>query len=302
MTLFELLRRNGMGYSQAAPDDGSITDRGDDFEATTTEEEETENEEQVTETGTEETVEEEEEKLIPKSRFDAAVRKERALKEDLERRVKEYEERDQRAVASEDLSKAEALAREMIKQHTALIADGELDKAADIMEKILQLNSAVAARRADAKTKEAKAETREEIRYEALVAKLEADHPEINPDSEAYDADTVELLQATVSGYVQRGMSPSQALSKAVERIMGKPDNASNRQKAEELGMRRRKEGVEKALAVKGKQPARTSGVGTDHDKVGGILDAAAIMKMSQDEFAKLPESKLREMRGDFIE
>ncbi|TFH39935.1 MAG: hypothetical protein E4H01_17415 [Lysobacterales bacterium] len=58
---------------------------------------------------------------------------------------------------------------------------------------------------------------------------------------------------------------------------------------------------MKKAIDAKNKQPASTGSVGKDHDKEGGPLDAAAVMKMSWDEFVALPESKLSEMRGDFV-
>jgi hypothetical protein len=68
-----------------------------------------------------------------------------------------------------------------------------------------------------------------------------------------------------------------------------------------ESGLRRKEEAVKKALEAKNKQPASTNAMGVDHDKTGGPLDSSAVMKMSYDEFVKLPESKLSELRGDFV-
>jgi hypothetical protein len=54
-------------------------------------------------------------------------------------------------------------------------------------------------------------------------------------------------------------------------------------------------------MEVAGKQPAKTGGVGVDHDKAGGSITAANVMKMNQDEFNNLSDAALSKMRGDYI-
>ena len=325
-TLLNALMHRG-GYMAPAGDDGADTggggavDRGDDFnptpdavdpapekeaaEAKKEEEEEPEPEPKA------EAKEEEEEpqrdakgRFIPKDRFDEAVRKERTEKEELARRLKEYEDKEaQRAVAA-DFAEAAKQVKDMIKQHTSLLSDGELDKASDLMEKILEMQQEMAARRASASAEQAKTAAKEEVRYDALVAKLEADFPQINPEAEEFDRAAVKKVQAYMTGLMQtEKMSPTQALKEAVETLLGatKKAEAPAKDKAEELGMRRKEDAVKKAIDAKTKQPATAKDVGIDHDKIGGPLDASAVMKMSWDEFVKLPESKLSDLRGDYV-
>lgn len=252
----------------------------------------------------EETKRDDKGRFIPKDRFDEAVRKERSEKEQLQAKLKELEDKEaQRAVAA-NFEEANKQIKEMIKKHTSLLADGELDKASDLMEKILEMKEEIAERKAEAKAMTAKDQAKEEVRYDALVAKLEADYPQINPDAEEFDKSTVRKVQALMTGLMQTDrLSPSKALQEAVETILGaaKKVDTTTQQKAEDLGMRRKEDAVKKALDAQKKQPASTKDVGIDHDKTGGALDASAVMKMSWDEFVKLPESKLAEMRGDFV-
>jgi hypothetical protein len=231
-------------------------------------------------------------RFIPKDRFDEAVRKERGEKEEFARRLKEYEDREAQRETSADYAKAQKAIRGMIEQHTSLLADGELEKASDLMEQILGMQAEMAEHKAEAKASAAKNQAKEEVRYEALVAKLEADYPQINPDAEEFDKATVRKMTAMMSGLMQtERMSASQALKEAVEIILGPiQKNSAGKERV-----------VKKALEAKNKQPASTNAMGVDHDKTGGPLDSSAVMKMSYDEFVKLPESKLSELRGDFV-
>lgn len=237
-------------------------------------------------------------RFIPKDRFDEAVRKERTEKEALANRLKEFEARDAQNRVTANFAEAQKAVKEMIKQHTSLLADGELEKAANLMEQILDLKEAVSERKAEFKADYAKNAAKEEVRYDATVARLEADFPIINPDHADYDPAVVRRVQAYMTGLMQTERMPAaQALKEACDTLLQQPKKAD----AEDLGMRRKEAAVQKAMDAKAKQPPSTKDVGLDHDKTGGALDASAIMKMSWDEFVKLPDSKLSEMRGDFV-
>ena len=239
---------------------------------------------------------------IPKSRFDEAVQKERGEKAALAARVQEYEERDAQTQVTNDFAEAQKMVKDMIKQHTAFLADGELDKASDLMERILGLNQAIGDRKADMKALQTKFAAKEEVQYDAMVAKLEVDYPQINPDSDEYDKAVVENVQAMMAGFMQgQRMTGPQALAKAVKVLLPAPGTAAKPDKGDDVGLKRKAAAVKTALDAKGKQPASLGGVGQDHDKEGGALDAAAVMKMTWDEFVKLPDEKLAEMRGDHV-
>lgn len=244
-------------------------------------------------------------KFIPKQRYDEQVQREREQREAAERRAQQLEEQLQTQTTSQDLEAAKEKLREFIKQRNSFLADGELEKAAEIDEKIFDFQQRMADYQAEQKAMSAKELAKEEMRYDAVVAKLEVDFPQINPDHELYDASTVENIRAAMLGFQQSmNMRPSQALSRAVKLVLGDPAKPKEDTKddSEAVALRRKQEAVERNAKIAGKQPASTADVGIDHDKVGGGLTAANVMQMSYEEFSKLPETALAKMRGDLME
>lgn len=245
-------------------------------------------------------------RFIPKDRFDEAVKRERDEKERLASRLAELERREADRAVATDLQEASAALKEMIKEHTTLLADGELDKAAELMGSILQLQGDMADRRAQAHADQGRSQAKNEIQYDAVVARLEAEYPEINPeDTENFDRAAVRRVQAYMTGLINmEKMTPAQALQEAVTTLLGGSRAAgdANARNAAELGVRRKTAAVTAALDAKKRQPANTRDVGQDHDKTGGALDANAVMKLSWEEFIKLPEEKLSALRGDTVE
>lgn len=255
----------------------------------------------TTATTTEDTSRDDKGRFIPKARFDEAVGKERAEKDALGRRLREYEEREAARNVAFDVTEANKAVKELIKQHTNYLSDGELDKASDVMEKILEAKESISERRAAAQASNTKTAAKEEILYDALVSKLEVEYPQLNPENEAYDKAVVKRVQAMMTGLMQtEKMSVNAALKEAVETLMT-PAKTAEKGKADEAGVRRKEEAVKKAVDAKTRQPASSNGVGQDHDKSGGALDASMVTKMTYEEFSKLPEETLAKMRGDFL-
>jgi hypothetical protein len=314
-----LMQHNG--YMAPVGDDGELpggaTDRGDSVAAAAAADEDAapaqtasaeEPEEGAKAAATEgdgedDRVRDEKGRFIPKERFDEAVKKERGEKELLAARLKEYEDREAQSRVSADFAEAQKAVKDMIKQHSSLLADGEIDKAADLMGQILDLKEAISERKAESRAMTAKDQAKEEVQYAQTVERLETQYPSLNPDHDDYDRTATRRVQAMMAGLMQTERMPAaKALREAVEIVMGKPAApAAATDKAEEAGLRRKQAAVAKALDAKGKQPASTKDVGLDHDKEGGALDASAVMKMTWDEFVKLPDSKLSELRGDYI-
>lgn len=248
-------------------------------------------------------------RFIPKDRFDEAVKRERDEKERLASRLAEIEKREADRAISADMQQASAKIKEMIKEHTQLLSDGELDKASELMGNILELQSDMADRRSQAYADRGRSQAKSEIQYDSVVARLELEYPEINPENvEMFDREAVRKVQAYMTGLMQMdNMTPSKALQESVSTILGAKRAAEDRsadskaKEAEDLGMRRKEAAVTKAMKAKNQQPADIKEVGKDHDREGGALDASAVMKMSWEEFVKLPESELSKMRGDHV-
>ena len=240
-------------------------------------------------------------KFIPKDRFDEAVRKERAEKDQMSQRLQELEQREQQRATAVDLEGAAKQVKALVKEHTSLLADGDLDDASNMMEQILTLQANITDHRTATAANNAKDQAKQEIHYDTLVSRLEAEYPAIDPDNADFDNDAVRKIQALMTGFIQtENASPAKALQEAIGTILGSPASKDNPALQDE-GLRRKEAAVAKAIDASAKQPASTKEIGLDSDKVGGPLDATAIMKLSYDEFEKLPDTKLAEMRGDYI-
>jgi len=142
------------------------------------------------------------------------------------------------------------------------------------------------------------------------VERLEAEYPEINPDSSDFDQDAVRRVQAMVTGLMQQdGKNPAEALQEATD-ILLKPAKEAKGQslrdkpsdEAIEQGMRRTQQAIDKNIKAADAQPPVTGEVGQDHDKTGGALDAEKVSGMSWEEFVNVPDSELAKIRGDFIQ
>lgn len=242
--------------------------------------------------------------FIPRERFNEAITKERAKAEAAQARARELEERLATQQVSEDIAESQKVLKDLIKQRNSLLGDGEMDKASEVDEKIFDLQSAIADKKAQSKLELAKEEAKEEIRYDAVVSKIELEHPQLNPDAEEYDTELVAEVRALMRGYqAELRLSPSAALQRAANRLFGKAKAAATEEpaKTEEAGVRRKAEATTRNINVSKAQPASTREVGLDHDKRGGGLDAKTVIKLPQEEFAKLGEDVLAKLRGDSL-
>jgi hypothetical protein len=242
--------------------------------------------------------------FIPRDRFNEAVQKERAKVEAEKARVKELEAQLVTQKVTEDVAEAQKQVKDLIKQRNSLLADGELDKAGEVDEKIFAMQEAIAERKAEVKASQLKEATKEEVRYDAVVARLEAEYPQIDPDNEKYDADSVAEIRALMRGYqAEMGLSPSNALARAAKRVFGTPVAAkvADEKVVEDVGMRRKAEAAARNVDASKAQPASQKDVGLDHDKKGGGLDPKTVMNMDYREFSKLDEAVLSRLRGDSL-
>jgi hypothetical protein len=233
--------------------------------------------------------------------------RERGQREAAERRATELEAKLAESKVAEDLDASRAKLKEMVKERNAFLADGELDKAADKDEQIFDFQNEVAAKQARIHANSAKEQAKEEMHYDAMLSKLELDYPQINPDADDFDPETVRDVTAIMLGFQQsQRLSPTLALAKAVKMVLGEPKKDEvaaepEKDKAAEAAARRKAEAVQRNQKIADKQPPKTGTVGVDHDKVGGGIDAASLMKMTQDEFSKLSDDALSKMRGDYV-
>ena len=252
---------------------------------------------------------------IPKSRFDEQVGKERAAREAaeakaaaLEAKLAERETAKAEEAKTSEIEAMESTIAELEKKHAQLLLDGEADKAAETMREIRMTERKIARIEARADAKAETSQILEAERFELAVAKLEADHPVLNPKSETFDQDLVEMILDRQRSLVAKGVAPSRALTEAAEKIMEREARlrtAESKDESEEKGLSKAQEDrkaaqVKKNLETAKAQPPSTKEVGLDSDKTGEKA-LPNITQMTAEEFAALPAATRAKLRGDLV-
>lgn len=244
---------------------------------------------------------------IPKARFDEAVGKEREAREAAERRASELErqlaERTAEAQKNAQVEDLEAKVSEMETKHAQLLLDGEGEKAAELMRQIRHTERQIAKLELRQEAGQVTNQVLEAERFELAVAKLEADHPVLNPKSEEYDSELVEMILDKQARLVKvQGMSPSKAIEKATLDILGKiaPKTETKTEGLAAAVSDRKSDQVKKNLEAQSRQPASMKDVGLDSDKIGekGLPN---VTQMTLEEFEALPASTKARLRGDLV-
>lgn len=247
-------------------------------------------------------------RFIPKSRFDEAVTKERAAREQAERELAALKSQMAQVDKNADIEKIEAEIVDLEKAHAKAVLDGDVDKAAELAGQIRVKERTVQIAQNPATPEKIKEEMREELRWESTVEKLETTYPMLKPGGEEYDQDIVDMVLATQQNYVvNKHMPPSAALLAAAEKIMAKimpPSRDEGKREGLDAGKEavkdREKRQIDKNLETIAKQPPDTSDAGLDSDKAGMTKDID-VTKLSSEEFSNLPETTKARLRGDLL-
>lgn len=253
---------------------------------------------------------------IPRDRFNEAVEKERTAKAAAEKRAAELEQQlmnkeynDKAQVSrSEQVQQLDTRIVELEEQRDKCLLDGDQAKATALGKELRELNRYVARLEAQEESSTIVSQTLERERLNVTIARVEADFPELNPKSEAFDEELVDNVLMLQEGLLRRGHAPSQAMVLAVERTMKRRTQAATENSAEETGLARAKEQADerkkdqmtKAIATRNSQPPITATLGMDSDKAGAKA-LPNVTGMSADEYGALPESTRARLRGDAL-
>lgn len=244
---------------------------------------------------------------IPLSRHEAVLQKEREKRADLERQLAQYQNGKQVADLNEEITKLEDTVVGLEKEYAKLLTDGEIDKATEVMAKIRKTERQMNESRSDMKIQAAEARATERARYNVALERIEIAFPELNPDHESYSEDTMAEVVELKEAYQLKGLTPTAALQKAVK-LLVEPrtsrqeiaTSATPRVGAKDVAAERKKDAAVRTADALEKTPPSLTKSGLNSDRMGGgAVDAAAVMKMSQKEFASLSEATLAKMRGD---
>ncbi len=238
--------------------------------------------------------------MIPKSRYDAVMGRLRAA----EAKLSEATSAAQAAPAPAPQAPAEPSIDERLavidSEYTQALADGHYEQAAKLMGQARtlerQLFSQALNQVATSTRNQANAETREQLRYDTLLAEVESKIPQVVPDTDGYDEGLVAEISRLVSAFQQIGEKPADALEHAMGYVF--PNGWREPQKvAEKSPPAVRTTNVQKNAAVAKAIPPKMS-AGANSDKAG-MVGKIDVMKLSDRELEKLTEEQLSELRGD---
>ncbi len=251
---------------------------------------------------------------VPKHRFDEAVGKEREAREAAERRAAELESRLKQESKNEEVTKMEEAVEKLEQQYSKFLLDGEGEKAAAVMKQIRQSERAIARMETESTASAATERAVEQVRMDTTIARLEADYPTFNPDSEKFDQDLVDIVLAEQNRLIQtQRMLPSAALATAAKKIMDKfaptkdeekkgDDEEAKGLSAAKTAEDRKAKQVAKNLDADKRQAPSLKESGADSDKHGQTKTEIDVAKLTPEEFKALPESTRAKLRGDFAE
>lgn len=245
---------------------------------------------------------------IPLSRHEELLNKERSRRQELEQQLAQYQKGDEVANVNARITEAETALLKLEKEYAQLITDGDADKAALKMAEIRRLDREITTSQSDMKIAAAEARATERARFNIALERIEREYDVLNPESDKHDADVEQDVIDLKATYERRGLTPTDALQKAVKKLLGATTTRQEaavevtpRVPAKDVAAERKTAALEKTIATVNAQPASLAKIGMDTDKAGGGVTAKDVIKMSYKDFAKLPEEQRAAMRGDLV-
>lgn len=245
---------------------------------------------------------------IPLSRHKASLDKMRAERDEMAQKLAKFQQGQQVAAVNADITATENKILELEKKYHTALGDGDIDEAAKLMRELRTLDAQVSEAKSDMKAAAAESRAVERVRYSVALERIEESFPQLNQDHDSYDSELAQDVVDLKATYEARGLTPTAALQKAVKRLVPtettKQESATTvapRVDAKDVAAERKKEAAKKTAAAVSKQPPSTTKAGLNSDALGGGLNGKDVMRMSQDEFSKLPDEVLKNLRGDDI-
>lgn len=203
----------------------------DDEEESTEEDNEDSEDDEETESDKEE---QEKDIRIPKARFDEAVQKERAKAESLEKQILAQQDQINKLLelqlsrdtekTQEQVEKTQENVDELEAQYAEALLQGETADAVKIRTKINKINQDMINKLVEEARQTAKAEAKtlsEDEKFNIVVSTSTAKYPQLDNNSEDFDEDLVDEINALAAGYQQtKKLSADKALQKAIDKLI----------------------------------------------------------------------------------
>tara|TARA_R100000234_G_scaffold98009_1_gene66427 strand:+ start:960 stop:2003 length:1044 start_codon:yes stop_codon:yes gene_type:complete len=233
--------------------------------------------------------EENKEPMIPKSRFDEVLAKQKALQKQLAEATAVQEE--QEAVPDYNFDEKET-------EYQELVLNGETEKAAELRNEMRAAEKAQLMQEVRQEMGSTVQQNQDLVDLQVKAEELMEKYPSLNENSADYNQELQNEVLELRDAFVTKGYVPVDALTKATNYVMGinAPDPAPAPTENKKVKEAKQKAQVSKKIEASKSQPPTLQGEGVNSKK-DTKLD---ISTLSTDEFNALPEETLKRMRGDF--
>jgi hypothetical protein len=228
--------------------------------------------------------------MVPQSRFDEATG---LLKDEIKDLTDRLDAQEQKtAPAAEDpVANLKAQIEEAEDMRDDALLDGDKETAKAAREVCRELQEELQQHLLSGVTAQARTQSSEDSRYNTALLDLEAVHPEVNPDSDTFNKETMQRIARISKGLQTTGSSPTDALKEAAELVLPKKDTSVE----DNLRDRDTKSRKDAAKIVAGQAPDLKD-VGSPRGGVDPVIKAS---KLNDAQFDKLPEDVRQQLRGD---
>lgn len=246
-------------------------------------------------------------KFIPVDRHKTILENERAARETAERKLQELQASLKQVDVNADVAALEAEIETLELARDAALVDGDKEKAALLAKDIRHKERSINAVTQTYQTTQAEANAVERVRFDLVVDRLEAIYPTLAESNEAFDQAAVDDILGWQQVYITRDrLSPSAAMLRAAEKVMGAPKAAEAEAAPAAKGLAkgaehtRATDQVAKNVAAANQQPANMKDVGLDSDKAG-MSKGPEGGKLTYDELEAMPDATKARLRGDML-
>ena len=243
-----------------------------------------------------EEVEEPKAPMVPKSRLDEVLAKQKALQKQLDE-VNQAKEEAAKDAPQYNFAEKEA-------EYQELVLNGEAEKAVELRNEIRNAEKDQFMFEVQQKMGQTVQQSQEMTALQAKANEIQAQYPILDENSANFDADLTQEVLDLRDAFMVQGFSGSDALEKATNYTLAakKPEllnptieTEQPTQKVDDKVVEKKKvANINKKLEAADSQPPAMKGESAKGDKK---ID---LNTLSDDEFSALPEETLRRMRGDF--
>ena len=238
--------------------------------------------------------------MVPKSRLDEVLAKQKALQKQLDD-MKAAQEVAESAPEEYDFATKEV-------EYQSLVLDGEADKAAELRHEMRKAEREQIAFEMRQEMTQTVNQNQQATALQTAANDLQENFPVFDQNSESYNAEYTQEVIDLRDAFITQGLGAVEALGKAANFVVKSYDlvetadegsalsgDKAPAKRADEVAKKRAE--VSRKLRAADAQPPELPGE-SSANRGERALDVAS---MSEDEFNALPEATLKRLRGDII-